>query len=832
MEFTINILDSFPSLNKLTQKHNILLELNNKEYNLKKLILQQDTISIKENISKLLFKVHAILNNKKILIGVNHLNAETFNFDNKFYITWIEFKKKVEENKKEINDINLLFYDCIRLKIKITPNKTIPKSDKKVKTNKSKIKFQSPGPQRKNTGKQNNNDSNNINIINSCRIVNQKNYLLKSNSNLLNDNKNINNGANDENNMINNNNENKGKVLINEKMINGILDDYQNAEIDPQKSISQEYMKDLMIENDCLLTDNNILENYSHSTSLGDNLNKKINSTNFKKVDNNKAELKDNNINSINVTEIKNNNKINHDALLQNSLICPNNFNKIIKNILKNSYEENKKNNNRDNSLNKNMEIIKENENVNVNNSNTIRKIKARHKKNKSFNKINYNNNIMPKKEKYNSKTKVNLKNKNNINNDNSISKENILHDCYTLNDFYKNKLLSNPNFEKLELDKNNKDISLKDINISNIDKNTNLNDLLISKKNEDNNKKDIIQETENEKDISKDYNNEYEKIKNNEFSTLKKDYDLFYTTKFIKSIKNDLLELEFNLAIEKSISLFLLYNKESYILFKKKKELMNVITNHIHKTEEIHKKMNLLNYKKIKNELKEKNKVVIKESYFNYNNKFLFQKEIFENLIKTKKNKKEKLKAIISLIIKSKPSLLNLFNNKNNKKQKEEKDNNNNIKLVSKSPLKSSNKSQYNSPKLEDIILKKKMTNDGLLGSKNKNLNKKSSKFVKANSKNLIYKKNKSVKNKFDVNIINKNMQKNNSINNLLNFENTNDKNAINAGNIYNKDNKNENMNNIHLIQKNNENGKNNNLIYYSTARTKFYNINSTKLK
>ena len=830
MEFTINILDSFPSLNKLTQKHNILLELNNKEYNLKKLILQQDTISIRENISKILFKVFAILNAKKILIGINHLNTETFNFDNKFFITWIEFKKKAEENKKEINDINLLFYDCIRLKIKLSSNKPFPKSDKKVKANKSKIKFGSPAPQRKYINNQINNNSNNINIINSCRIINQKNFF-KSNSNLLKENI-KNKGINiDENNIIKNN-ENKGKVLLNEKMINGILDEYQNIGIDPQNSISQEYMKDLMIENDCLLTDNNLFENYSHSTSLGDNLNKKINSTNFKKVDNNKVEIKDNNIN---ITEIKNNNKSIHDSILQNSLICPNNFNKIIKNILKNSFDENKNNNNiRENSLNKNMEIIKEKENSNINNnSNTIRKIKAQHKKNKSFNKINYNNNIMPKKVKYNSKTKANLKNKNNnINNDNSISKENIIHDCYTLNDFYKNKILNNPNFENLELEKNNKDISLKDISIPNFDKNTNLNDLLISKKNDDNNQKDIIQEQETEKDISKDYNNNDEKTKNNEFSTLKKDYDLFYTSKFIKSIKNDLLDLEYNLAIEKSISLFLLYNKESLLLYKKKKELMNVISNHIHKIEEIHKKMNLLNNKKIKNELKEKNNIIIKNSSFIFNNNFFYQKEIFENIIKSKKNKKEKLKSIISLIIKSNPSLLNLFNNNQICKKQNEEKINNNIKLINKSPCKNSNKSQYNSPKLEDIIFKKKMTNDGLLGSKNKYLNNKNSKFVKKNSKNLIYKKNKSVKNKFNINNINKNIQKNNSINNLLNFENINDKNCLNTGNIYDKDNQNENMNNIHLINKNSENGKNINLLYYSTARTKFYNINSTKLK
>ncbi len=47
--------------------------------------------------------------------------------------------------------------------------------------------------------------------------------------------------------------------------------------------------------------------------------------------------------------------------------------------------------------------------------------------------------------------------------------------------------------------------------------------------------------------------------MKSDEFSSMKKDYDLFYTLKFIKSIKNDLLDLEFNIAIDKSLSLFIL---------------------------------------------------------------------------------------------------------------------------------------------------------------------------------------------------------------------------------------------------------------------------------
>ena len=299
------------------------------------------------------------------------------------------------------------------------------------------------------------------------------------------------------------------------------------------------------------------------------------------------------------------------------------------------------------------MEIIKENETFN-NNSNSVRRLKAHHKKNKSFNKIEYNkknNNGVSKKLKSNSKPKFNIKNKNNdINNNTSLSKENLINGCYTLNDFYNCKNIKNKINENTELEKNNKDISLKEIKLSSIEENTILTDLLISKKIKTNYKRNI---EKNKEIISED-----EKARNNEFLTFKKDYDLFYTSKFIKNIKNDLLDLEFNLAIDKSISLFILYYKEVNILYNNKKELMESIKNYTNKIEEENKKLSLLNNKKMKFEFKEKNKKLIKNSFLDIKNEILNQKKIFENIINNKISKKQKLKSILSLIIKIKPSL------------------------------------------------------------------------------------------------------------------------------------------------------------------------------
>ena len=149
MEFNINILDSFPSLNKISQKNNLLLEFNNKEYFLSKLIFQQEIIIANKSLKKFYFKIFLLSNSKKILIGSNCLNQEMSKLDNnKSLISWLEFRRKSQgNNNKEINDdINYIFFDCIRLKIKITLVKTIPKTDKRIKTTKSKIKIESKTP--------------------------------------------------------------------------------------------------------------------------------------------------------------------------------------------------------------------------------------------------------------------------------------------------------------------------------------------------------------------------------------------------------------------------------------------------------------------------------------------------------------------------------------------------------------------------------------------------------------------------------------------------------------------------------------------------------------
>ena len=65
MEFNINILDSFPSLNKISQKNNLILELNNKEYFLNKLIFQQEIIVAKKSLKNFFLKYFYCLIQKK-----------------------------------------------------------------------------------------------------------------------------------------------------------------------------------------------------------------------------------------------------------------------------------------------------------------------------------------------------------------------------------------------------------------------------------------------------------------------------------------------------------------------------------------------------------------------------------------------------------------------------------------------------------------------------------------------------------------------------------------------------------------------------------------------
>ena len=812
MEFNITILDTFPSLNKLLKQNNLLLELNNKEYNLKKIIIQQDIISIKENITEIKLKVYILSDDKKVLIGENQINLELFNSENKCSIFWLEFKKKIEENKKDINDINLLFYDCIRLKIKLLPIKIILKTDKKIKANKSKLKFCSPNEQRKN--KNNNDLKDSINLANSYRVVNENNCLLKSNS--LKENIRLTKINIDENNVKLT--ENKTNVIIDKSKIKNIMEKYKNLEIDPEKSIS-ENIKDLKLENEVILTDNNILENYSFSTSQGDNnKNNIINVSNTKK-----AEIKKNNTKTIKA----NNNSINCE--FQKSLVSQSNFNNIIKSIIFKSNEENKNSNMKKDISLSNINIIKENEKYNNSNTNTIKKLKNNHKKTKSFNKIIYKNDINNVKHNKNYNiNKINIKNKiNGLNINKSVSKDNLLHNCYTLNDFHNSKIFKNSinyNQKETEINKSKeKGLKERQMTTGNIIKNNYLNELLISKN------KDKKNNTIEEADIYSEENKD-EKSNMDDFFSLKKDYELFYTLKFIENIKTDLLDLEFNIALDKSICLFKLYNKKVNSFYKTRNNLINIIKNYTYKIKQIHKKTDLMNYIRRKNELNEKNKLLIKRSTISFSNEILSQKKILQNLIMEKINKRVQLKSIVEPLLK-KQTIIQGTLDKNKKNDNEEKELKK--KLFNQTPNKKVNKVQNKWKKAKDISKKKELN---LSENKNKNKIKNNSKIkinvrkVKDKNKGDI-KKNKSIiKNLALATIIDKNLMKNNSINNLFNLENFNKRNNVWGENVINRESKSrDNNSNNHLIHKEITNSKNNN-VHYSTARENFYNFNNGK--
>ena len=731
MEFNINILDSFPSLNKISQKNNLLLEFNNKEYFLNKLIFQQEIIIANKSLKKFYFKIFLLSNSKKILIGSNCLNQEMSKLDNnKSLISWLEFRRKSQgNNNKEINDdINYIFFDCIRLKIKITLVKTIPKTDKRIKTTKSKIKIESKTPNAPKRQEVKFKDKKNIielNRENSFGNIENNNYLLKSQSQ-------------EQTLKLNS----KGEIKNKNVFLNNIKENYDNLRIKSEEIISNEF-KNLFIDNDCLLTDNNLLENYSYSTSLGDNNNK----NNFIK---NKIEEENKLFND------NKNDNINSDLISSNNLITLNNCNYSNKPEKNNININNKQINteyNSENNKNKNKKILI---------------MKSKFKRINKLIKENKNH-----KEKKSLKIKSNLmnKNNNNTNKTQSLIKEKIYFDTNTYNNFYKKNKINEENIIHLETNIN-----------SNENKNIFLNNLLISYDKENNvNKNDVVEKIIN--------SNEYD-----EFISEKKDYDLLYTPVFIKEIKKDLLDLEFNIALEKSISLFLSYNNHIYLFFKQIKDLFDEIKANEEKIKFLNKKLSLLNSFKENYELKEKTKAILKENdNFNLKENYLAQKKIFENLIHVNINKKLMLKSIISILLKKKPDILE--NIKNSNKQEKENINLNkltNNKFIVKSPSRSMNKIKIKSPH----NIKQKHQYEFMSEIKNDN-----SKF----NNNLNNRKR----------AINKNLKKNRSINYLISVGNNIEKN-----NFKNK------------YTENKNNFDKDNLIYYSTAKNTFYNARREKGK
>ena len=724
MEYNINILDSFPSLNKIPQKNNLFLEFNNKDYFLNKLISQQELIISKKSFTKFHFKIYLLYNSKKVLIGANVITQDSIKFDNnKSYITWLEFRKNNQDNNKLINDVNFLYFDCIRLKIKITLSKIIPKTDKRIKTTKSKIKIgtKTPNMSKKEEAKfKNNNDildiGNEINDnLDSYRFI-DNNYLLKSKSQ-------------EENVKIN-------KEGLDNKIVNSknIIEKYNNLKIKQEETISHE-MKNLLIENDCILTDNNLFENYSYSTSLGDN--------NNKNMAKNKVYFENRITN-----DIKRDN-INNDFVLKNSLGSQNNY-KCSNNQDKNNTEINTSFND-ENSKNKNIKIMKS--------------------KFKSLNKlIKEKNNIQEKKFK---KLKTNpIDQSNKTNKSQSIIKEKLYFNSNTYNNFYKKNQINEENNNHLDIKLNN-----------NRKSHIFSNDLLTNKEDEENNNNDIIK-------IEKEVNNyEYE-----EYMYIKKDYDLLYTKVFISEIKQDLLDLEFNIALEKSISLFMSYNNHLYLFIKQKNDLINEIKNHTRRIKIMNKKINLLKSIKAKKEMKEKNILLLNEfNNINLKDNYLAQQNIFKNIVNDKKNRKSMLKSIISTLLKKKPNILKNIKSTNS----QEKDNINiekinNKKYIIKSPPRSPKKPKIKSPQ----PTKQKQQYEFMSEIKNKN-------SIFTNK--LINKKK----------LLNKNLKKNKSINYLVSSENINEKITEKAPN-----------------KENQAYAAKSNLIYYSTVKNKLYNSKIEKGK
>ena len=722
MEFNLNFLDSFPSLNKIPQKNNLFLEFNNKEYSLNKLITQQEIIPLKKSLSKLFFKIYFIVNSKKLLIGLNSINQESIKFDtNKIFTTWIEFRKRIPDNNKDINDINFLFFDCLRLKLKISLIKSLPKTDKRIKKTQSRIKLGAKTPiipkkaddkfKLKNDNNEINIDNDDNNNLNSYRNF-DTNYLLKSKS------------------------QEENIKLVSEELenikvnTNNIMEKYNNLRIKSEESISHEMKNLLQIENDCLLTENNLLENYSYSTSLGDNNNKNIIKS---RVENENKMISD---------IIKND--INYEFIPKNNLLSLNNYKSL------NKQEQNM--NQMNDSLNDEIDTNKKTSSTKTKFKGISKLIKINNKKQDKKIKQIKNNNI----------------NKSNSNNIHSLIKEKIYFNSNTYNNFYKKNMINDENNHLDHLETNIYD------NNNNKNKNVFMNNLLISHKTN-------LKESEIIKEEKINMSSEYE-----DFISMKKDYELLYTPAFIKEIKKDLLDLEFNIALEKSISLFLLYNNHISLFFKQKKELLTIIKNYMKNIDFISKKQILLDAIK----KKEKNKLLLVDLDNNINLKrnYLAQKNIFENLINDKINKKQTLKIIISILLKKNNIILdNMKSNKNleNENLKTNIKSNSTNKFIIKSPSRSINKTKIKSPQ----TTKQKQKYEFMSEIKNKN-------SIFANK--LINKKKAS----------NHNLKKNKSINYLVSLENINERNIDKSTN---KDSK-------PIFSKNN-------LIYYSTAKNKFYN-------
>ena len=666
MDININILDSFPSIEKLATNNNIILEINNKEYNLNKIITNNELITLYKASNKIIFKIY--FNNKELfgtyIFKIDKFK-ELFSLDGNSYVLWLEFKK---ENTNVNEEYNLIFYNSIRLKVKFIPSIALDdliiirkrSNDNNIKTINNNIY--------ENKLSSNTSLSNDKAHFSIDTNINKDNFFLSSNNfykkkyeddlyrniteESLNDNKNINNinaNINDHNNnrikKIKSTKSNEMKdnshynSIVNKRMGSNNNSYKNRIKSSSKKRISNKTSNNLnKQENNFLLTENNFYLNHSYkfpkkiNKSLGTKNNILDSKNNLNRMKTHKTPNKIN-INIGEMNELKKAKSINHvkkvsDDSVRTTIIT--NQNNIKQNIIVNlngSYNKN-------NTMNKNIKnkSVKESDSIKQNNNNIY------HTENQS--------NL------FNISKPLNMFNNNyiNENSNNRYEKGQIESNNFKESD-EKNK-------NSIDNDSNENDQLIKNINISN--NSININEITINK--------DINNINDNQDNYlsEKLFFNENEIFK--EFNSIRNNFELLYSKAFINNIKKDLIDFEFNLALEKIMELFTCYNSEVEYLFYKNNILRNTLKHSEMKLKCIRKKINKLNNKKEELKLKQNRMIFLKESEFYFIEDIkmqkITQKKLLESLIKNKMNQKLKLLIIFKEIFKKRKNLFNLQNN------------------------------------------------------------------------------------------------------------------------------------------------------------------------
>ena len=320
----------------------------------------------------------------------------------------------------------------------------------------------------------------------------------------------------------------------------------------------------------------------------------------------------------------------------------------------------------------------------------------------------NNNNKFQFENFKRNIKSKIKIRSNNSISQEKNNIRYQLCSNCNSLTDidnYFHNYTLSNFSNQpkkKINISIINDDLINEKFNYISQEDNTDINDTnnnnYLTKFSDDDNflvKDNIISPRDNNinkinlldeefdklkyEDINDDslnlINSNFNDEKNNfdDFNSLKKDFELLFTKKFINGIKNDLIGFELNLAIEKILSLFYSYNNEVESFYIQNNSIKKLIKLLFEKIKHIKKKINKIKLKNENYKISSEYLMVEKENNFIFNEDIkkqkIIQKKLIENIINNniKYKKKQQLKLIIeSLILKKQKILLNNNNIKN----------------------------------------------------------------------------------------------------------------------------------------------------------------------